>query len=318
MECPPLVSVILPTYNRAKLIQRAIDSVLTQTYPHWELIVWDDGSMDDTRNIINSYGDERIKYWYDTNHGVAYARNCAIKVSNGKYLAFLDSDDEWSEDKLITQVEVMNIHLEVDILFGNFVNKNGSTRQDQPAFEQYSNLMKLLNVEHVAEQLFVIKSGLMESLMVENIIATDTVIIRREVISRVGYFIEELRNSEDLELWWRMGLESVCFAYLEKVCLIRNKLSGTLSASSILGCENSLKALDICLREALSKGRRDLIHSLNTPYRNVWQNMIFLYAGLGNPGGMINAFIQTMKYGFRWGSVRLLLESATGLQLRRG
>jgi glycosyltransferase involved in cell wall biosynthesis len=275
------------------------------------LIIWDDGSIDNTIDIIKSYSDKRLKYFHDNNHGVAYARNRAIEISLGKYLAFLDSDDEWLPSKLEAQMKVMHAYPRIDILFTNFLNFNGSTRQEQPIFEQYSDIIKSLNIEQMDVELFIVNSGIPESLTFENIIATDSVMVRREILKRIGGFSEELINSEDLELWWRMGLSGICFAYLNKVYLTRYKLSGTLSSSSILTCENNIKALDICLRETLSKGRNDLIPYLRTPYRNAWQNMILLLSDLGNCKGMIKAFYQSLKYGFRFGTIRLLLRAAT-------
>ena len=92
----PMVSVIIPTFNRAHLIGRAIKSVLNQTYQDFEIIVIDDGSTDNTGEIIRSFTDKRIKYIkkYKKNKGISVARNIGIKVARGKYIALLDSDDE--------------------------------------------------------------------------------------------------------------------------------------------------------------------------------------------------------------------------------
>lgn len=93
-------SVIIPTYNREKLISRAIDSVLCQSFTDFELIIVDDGSVDNTGKIIDKYDDERIKYIYKENGGQNSALNVGIKEAKGKYLAFMDSDDVWLENKL--------------------------------------------------------------------------------------------------------------------------------------------------------------------------------------------------------------------------
>ena len=306
MESSTLVSVILPTYNRAKLLPRAIKSVLAQTYTNWELIVWDDGSTDNTREIINSYNDVRLKYYYDKNHGVSYARNRAINISQGKYLAFLDSDDQWVDEKLSTQVEVMNSHPHIDVLFTDFLNIDIAKKTKYLVFERYLSAMKLLDVERIDDGLFIIKDGFLESLAVENFIATDSVILRRELLERTGCFTEGLRNFEDFELWWRMGLSGVCFAYLSKFYVTRYKPSGSLSSAGILTRENNIMGLDICLQGTLEKGRIDLVPCLKRLYRNAWQNQIPLYGGNGDRKGMLNAFFQTFRYGFNLGSFRLL------------
>jgi len=309
MEDISLVSVILPTYNRAKLLPRAISSVLDQTYPYWELIIWDDGSTDNTGEIVRSYHDSRIRYFSGANHGAAYARNRASEVSQGIYMAFLDSDDEWINDKLAIQVDMLNAHINIDVLFGDFIDIQETTREKYRTFEQFANVMKLLDVDWVDDSLFIIKGGLLESITIEDFIATDSVIIRRELLEKIGFFNETLRNLEDFELWWRMGLAGFHFAYINKVCLTRYKPMGSLSSPSILSCENVKKGLDFCLQDALSKGRKDLVPNLKNLYRNAWQNLILLYGSSGNGKEMLNAFFQATKYGFNLGSIRLLLEA---------
>lgn len=102
----PRVSVIIPTYNRADVLPRAIDSVLDQTESDFEIIVIDDGSTDDTQELLNAYQDPRVRsVAHGTNHGANVARNTGIDEARGEYVAFLDSDDEWKEDKLERQLE---------------------------------------------------------------------------------------------------------------------------------------------------------------------------------------------------------------------
>ena len=96
----PLVSVILPTYNRARLVSRSINSVLKQTYNNFELIIIDDGSTDNTKQIINSFNDNRIVYLkHNHNKHASAARNTGIAKSKGELIAFLDDDDQWLPKK---------------------------------------------------------------------------------------------------------------------------------------------------------------------------------------------------------------------------
>jgi len=100
----PTVSVIIPTYNRAHLLDRAIRSVLDQTYQDFELIVVDDGSSDPTAEVIATFADPRIYYLrHEKNRGAAAARNTGIEASQGDYVAFLDSDCEWLPKKLLKE-----------------------------------------------------------------------------------------------------------------------------------------------------------------------------------------------------------------------
>ena len=104
-----LVSVVVPTYNRAYCVRQAVDSALAQTYKHVEVLLIDDGSTDSTKALIGqAYCREpRVKYSYQENAGVSAARNHAIRVAQGEYVAFLDSDDEWKPWKLEVQMAVM-------------------------------------------------------------------------------------------------------------------------------------------------------------------------------------------------------------------
>lgn len=97
----PQFSIILTTYNREKYIRRSIQSVLEQKLTSWELIIIDDGSEDDTKNIICSYKDKRIKYYYQKNSGISTAKNIGIEKSIGEYICFLDSDDEYLPNHLL-------------------------------------------------------------------------------------------------------------------------------------------------------------------------------------------------------------------------
>jgi len=113
MSIGDLVSIITPTYNCAKFIGEAIESVLKQSYKNWEMIIVDDCSTDNTKEVVQKYtaADERIKYYIlDKNYGAAIARTKAMELASGKYIAFLDSDDLWYEDKLEKQISFMRTY----------------------------------------------------------------------------------------------------------------------------------------------------------------------------------------------------------------
>ena len=102
-----LISIIIPTYNRATLLYRSVNSVINQIYPNWELIIIDDASKDNTESVVESFQDKRIKYVkLNKNKGVSNARNIGLEIAKGEFLAFLDSDDEWLPEKLVKQLEV--------------------------------------------------------------------------------------------------------------------------------------------------------------------------------------------------------------------
>lgn len=115
---PPLVSIIIPVYNRSDLLPRAIDSILNQTYSNWELLVIDDGSTDNTVDIIRQYAaqDKRIRLLMQSHQGASCARNLGLENAQGKYIAYLDSDDASSPDRLAVQVAYLESHPDITLV----------------------------------------------------------------------------------------------------------------------------------------------------------------------------------------------------------
>ena len=188
----PLVSVVLPTYNRADVLSRAIDSVLAQTYDDFELLVIDDGSVDETRERVTSYDDSRIKYLpLERNRGASTARNIGIDHAQGQYVAFQDSDDEWLPEKLTAQVRVMNdAPPDVGIVYTGFVRIDGDSWVYVPG----------PNVET--------PEGYVQSeLLKNNFITTACALVRKRCLGSVGGFDDSLPRLQDWDLWLRLSRE---------------------------------------------------------------------------------------------------------------
>ena len=115
-----LISIIMPTYNRANYIKDALDSIKRQTFKDYEIIVVDDGSTDNTKEIVEKY--EGIRYIQLNHGGIAWARNAAVKAAKGKWIAFLDSDDMWKDNKLQKQIDYLEAHPECRIVYSKFSN----------------------------------------------------------------------------------------------------------------------------------------------------------------------------------------------------
>ena len=187
-----LVSVILPTYNRARLLRRAVKSVLNQTFEDFELIIVDDGSTDNTESVIRSFNDDRIKYIrHPTRKGASAARNTGIKASRGKYIAFQDSDDEWFPEKLEKQVNAFeNARSDVGVVYtGMWRIRKDNSRKYYPVKE----------VER--------KEGYIHEVLIKRSldIATVTAMVRRECFDKMGVFDENLLAFEDYDLWLRIS-----------------------------------------------------------------------------------------------------------------
>jgi len=306
---PPLVSIILPTFNRADLLPRAINSVLAQTYPDWELLIWNDGSKDNTEKVIKSYKDYRIRLFSLDNHGKSYALNRAIKHSKGELIAFLDDDDQWTPQKLELQVQALENYPGVEMFFGNFENLNLSSGKRGAGFQQNQAGLKQLKVTiSQTDRLNLIQDGFLKGIARENFIAFDTVLIQKNTIEKLGTFNENLRNGEDFEYWWRLGLAGCSVAYMNEVILTRVKYPDSLSSHSLVSLHNFLNVLQSCEVYAEKLGQPQSKAYLKPRYRNTWQILITAYAKQRDLRNMTKSFLTTFKYGFSLGSFRLFLQ----------
>ncbi|MBN1870654.1 MAG: glycosyltransferase [Candidatus Omnitrophica bacterium] len=180
------ISVIMPTYNYAQYLSRAIDSVLAQTYKDFEIIVIDDGSTDHTKEVLRPYMD-KIRYVYQQNQGIAAARNRGIKEAQGKWIAFLDSDDSWVPEKLAIQADIMVKDPSVGLIYG----KVTLFREDGTRVEVYPTREPGRNAQELAERL--------------GYLPTSTIMASKDLVLQVGLFDEDLPTSEDLDLWVRIA-----------------------------------------------------------------------------------------------------------------
>ena len=214
----PKVSVIIPTYNREKYVVKAIDSVLRQKFEDYEIIVVDDGSTDNTKEIVNKYGD-RIRYIYQDNSGVSAARNAGIKLAKGEWLAFLDSDDEWMPDYLLTQIETADQNPGIRMQATNILvtELNGETESYfiiNGPLSEFKGKDYLLFKEPFS---FIVKHAPM---------GIGSVIVLREAITKAGLFDEGLTLSEDLDLMARVALQGP-FGIISKVLAIAYRRNET-------------------------------------------------------------------------------------------
>ena len=159
----PKINIIIPTYNRADLLPRAIDSVLKQSYRNWEAVIIDDGSTDETEKVVKRYTDTRIHYIkHKLNPGIPAARNTGIKKSKGKYIALLDSDDEWLPQKLACQIKAFkNESYNCGVVYtGGYLVKN--------------------NKDKLTKSVIVSPNNFYEKILFKNIVGSSTVLVKRE------------------------------------------------------------------------------------------------------------------------------------------
>jgi glycosyltransferase involved in cell wall biosynthesis len=219
----PKVSATLTTFNGAtrRYLGFAIESVLNQTFKDFELLIIDDGSSDSTKQFCEKYLiDNRVKYIYQDNKGLAGARNTGIENSQGEYICFLDDDDVWKEDKLQKQLD--------------FFEKNPDAGMVYTNLELIDEVGKVIGYQkHKAN------GDIYKELFYENIVdAPSSCMIRKEVFEKVGNFKEWMKSAEDYELWFRIAKEFKIYSTNEPLVEYRvhqNKMSTNYSKMEFYG-----------------------------------------------------------------------------------
>ena len=189
----PKVSVIIPTYNREKYIVETLQSVFEQTFTDYEVIVIDDGSTDNTADVLRPYLD-RIVYIRKPNGGQGSARNAGIKMAKGAYIAFLDSDDLWMPEKLLLQVSYLDEHPDVALVFSDAAT----------FYDDEGNHVRTGELHFQGEDIS------FNRLFKMNFIPNLTVMVRKRSVEEAGLFDEskELVGGEDYEMWLRIAMKS--------------------------------------------------------------------------------------------------------------
>ena len=246
-------SVVIPTYNRADVVVRAIASALAQTRSPGEIIVVDDGSTDDTAARVPSLGDPRVRYIRQDNAGVSAARNAGVRAARGEVVAFLDSDDVWKPGKLEHDLRVLEHHPEVDAVFTDLDKHDGDTyvasfARDCPPFVE-------LLARHTGADPIVFDPRELRLLLLEQVpIMPSAFAIRREVFERVGGFDSSWRSWEDWELFLRLSAAGVRLAYVDRPLATLTISSDSLHVlDSVRGQQTMLRLL----RHERARARND-------------------------------------------------------------
>ncbi len=195
------ISIIIPTFNRAKLLERSLQSILDQDYKEWEVIIIDNFSSDNTEQIVTDLKNERIIYKkFDNSGSIAKARNEAIKISTGNYIAFLDSDDWWKPHKLRKCLDTFKNNNDLSIIYHNCRITDGKKNKNSKCRELNQNIYDDL-----------ICNG--------NTLITSSVVIRKDILKSVGLFNEskDYLGWEDYDLWIRIAKANYRFKLISTV-----------------------------------------------------------------------------------------------------
>jgi len=206
------VSIIVPAYNAASFIGDALASVLRQTYPHWETVVVDDGSTDQTRAAVEAHMPAfrgRLRYLYQENRGVSAARNTAIRACRGELIALLDADDIWLDNRLERGVDTLDQRPEIGLVHAKVIriDREGKLIGKPPApAEKYLS-------GNIARHIYSRRAHLL----------APTILFRRRCLDAAGYFDESFQVTEDRDLWFRIA-RAFPISYINEV-LARYRVS---------------------------------------------------------------------------------------------
>jgi glycosyltransferase involved in cell wall biosynthesis len=245
-----LVSVVIPTYNRSELVERAVRSALSQSYPDLEVIVIDDASTDDTQDRIKALqqADCRVRYFcQDRNRGAQVARNRGIQAAKGMYIAFLDSDDEWLPQKLYLQMA----------LFSNDVVSPGVV---------YCGLQEVSSDGKMSKQFLPkFRGSIYPQALSDWVAGTDTLIVRKEILEKIHGLDENVRAYQEWDLCIRLARECNFDFVPECLTLYHQHALPSISKDHLMDACGYLGVVDTYCEEILREcGRRVLSeHYLN-------------------------------------------------------
>lgn len=263
------VSVIIPTYNRAQLLNNSVNSVLSQTHCDFELLIIDDCSTDNTSEVLEGIKDERVRVIKNpSNRGIAAVRNIGIMNSRGRYIAFLDDDDEWLPDKLEKQLNMIeNSPAGLGCVYtGCMIIDMETNDVYQTSIPQYRN-------------------NVLTQLLMKNFITTSTTMIKKTCFDKAGLFDEEIPYGEDYDMWIRIAGDFE-FDYIKeplvKYRIHKNSIS-TNNAVLIKGLEMILAKHEV------------LFSSDKRAYSNFLLMLGVAYCYIGKTKEGIKVFVKAIK-----------------------
>ena len=270
----PRVSVVMPVYNGATFVSRAIESVLHQTMPDFELIVVDDGSTDDTRGVVTAITDKRLRYIHQQNKGPSVARNNGIRAATAEWIAFLDSDDYWLPNKLEAQLARAR-----DVPDAGLIYCGATYRDPSGGF--------------IAELPAVVEGAVVPDLILDNCISggTSSAAIRRDVFDAIGLFDESMSCCEDWDLWLRAANATRVAKVVEPLVGVVNR-PGSLNKRARDVRDVSIHMLE----QAFKSYAAPYAHLRRRALWNVYRSAAITCRDLGEYGKAIKNILRAISY----------------------
>lgn len=303
-EAQPLVSVVVPTYNYAQFIGEAVESLQKQTYSNWECLIVDDGSTDATAQVVTKLANEdsRIKFYQQNNQRQAAAKNLGLKHAAGQYVQFLDADDALEQHKLQSQVNYLESHGEVDIVYGGVRYFTAAGIDESLHSVDEDNLPWMPKTSGQGREMTA-------ALLCKNTMVINAALVRRAVIDEVGIFDERLPPAEDWDYWLRCAARNKRFQYEDvpgaralvrahavsssrnrvrmysSMRLMREKFKSANTDAELLKLNSEMATADqgyLGIEEAaagnLLQGMRSLLRATALEHRTRWRTKWFLCA----------------------------------------
>jgi len=302
----PEVSVVIPSYNSAKYLPETLNSVLKQTFTDFEIIVVDDGSTDNTKDVVASFKSDKVRYIFQENSGgPSLPRNVGIKAAKGKYIAFFDSDDIMVPNKLEKSVYFLSLVPNLGFIFSNFIkfdDKSGVNFKN--AFlAEYHMFLGIKKKESGSKCYVIDRCDAYNTLFYENYIGTSSVVVPKKVLLDVGYFDESLRNSDDRDMWFRIS-KNYDIGFIDMIGHNYRVHEGSISFGDALS-ENKIKAM----RKQLEND--DIVHSTRRQgHKIISENLLgigYKYQMQGDMTAARKNYILCLKEYFGWQAIKGIL-----------
>jgi glycosyltransferase involved in cell wall biosynthesis len=256
------ITVIIPSYNHEKFISDAINSVLRQTFQNFEILIIDDGSCDNSVEIIQKFNDPRIKFSVnDRNCGAVYTTNKMIELASGEYIALLNSDDVWEPTKLEKQVQFLEDNKNYGAVFtqANIIKEDGDLLEDKS--HNYGSIFEQPNRTRFEWLNYFFNVG--------NALCHPSILVRREVYQAVGLYNPLMASLPDFDMWVRVCLKYEIYVLPEKLVKFRildnNRNASSATPENIIACQFEYKQI---LNSFLSLSVHEYEEIFNEPVVN--------------------------------------------------
>lgn len=284
------VTVVIATYNRGYILGEALESAFRQTYDDFEIIVVDDGSVDDTREVVNSFAGRHIRYIrHETNRGVSAAYNTGISATTGSLVGILDSDDLWKPDYLQRQTEFLSKHPKMDAVFTDTEIRGDALHVESLIYSM--NCFRKLLADSGRQEEYCFSSREMYLCLLEEVpIKPSALLVKREIFERFGGFDEAWPSGTDWDILLRFS-RSARFGYIDLPLVVQRR---TIDATHELFREkDQLFLLDVFLKEKRNlKNDREALAAVDRAICSRYKNLGYHYANSGQLKKAIGIYLR--------------------------